>query len=345
MLRRYVFALAVAAVLVPSAQAAGPAFGVRAVGEWKLGYFVYDAKPGTTIAGKIAVSNNGNREGVVKLFATDATTGQTSGTVYKTSGEKSRDVGVWVRLPATTLRLGPNERRVVSFTVHVPAGAAPGQHVGGIVAETAQQSTGTHSKGKTNVQITVRNLAIVAVQVNVPGPRVAKLTIGAVTAGGRKGYQQVFVRITNSGNVMEKPSIALSVTDDNGASVLDSRYRLDTILPHTSIDYPVNVSKQALGAGTYRTKVVVTYDRPGGGRVVERATPRLEVTRDQVTQVFTSAAQPTPPPGTQTTAAGTRTKSGGVSPLLIVLVVAGALVLLAGGWFAATARARRRPRA
>ena len=341
MRRRFVFALAAAAVLVPSAQAAGPAFGVRAVGKWKLGYFVYDAKPGTTITGKIAVSNNGNREGVVKLFATDATTGQTSGTVYKTSGEKPRDVGVWVTLPATTLRLGPKERRVVPFTIHVPAGAAPGEHVGGIVAETAQQSTGTHSKGKTNVQITVRNLAIVAVQVNVPGPKVAKLTIGAVTAGGRKGYQQVFVRIANTGNVMAKPSVALSVSDAKGNSVLAGRYSLDTILPHTSIDYPVNITKKALGAGSYSTKVEIAYDRPGGGRIVERARPRLEVTSDQVGQVFTSATPPTPPPGSA--AGASSPKSGGSSPVLIVLIVAGGLVLLAGGWFAATARARRRP--
>jgi hypothetical protein len=93
-LRRLFFALAAAAVFVAPAQASGPVFGIRAVGTRKLVYFVFDAKPGTTIVGKTAVSNNGNRVGVVKLFATDATTGQTSGTVYKTSGEKARDVGV-----------------------------------------------------------------------------------------------------------------------------------------------------------------------------------------------------------------------------------------------------------
>jgi hypothetical protein len=339
MLRRLSFVLAAAAVLIPSAQASGPAFGVRAVGTWKLGYFVFDAKPGTTITGKIAVSNNGNRAGVVKLFATDATTGQTSGTVYKTSGEKPRDIGVWVTLPAATLQLGPNERRVVPFTVHIPSDAAAGQHVGGIVAETAEQSTGTHSKGKTNVQITVRNLAIVAVQVNVPGTKVAKVAIGAVTAGGRKGYQQLFVHLANTGNVMEKPIVGLAVANAAGASVFDEHYALDTILPGTAIDYPVNVSKKALGAGSYTTKVQVSYDRPGGGRVVERATPPLEVTADQVTQVFTSAAPPTPPPGGPAVSAP---KSSGGSTLLFVLFGGVGLALLAGGWFAATARARHR---
>ena len=172
------------------------------------------------------------------------------------------------------------------------------------------------------------------------GTKVAKLAIGAVTAGGRKGYQQLFVHLANTGNVMEKPTVALSVADANGASVLDERHVLDTILPHTAIDYPVNVSKKALDAGTYSTKVEVSYARPGGGRAVERATPPLEVTADQLTQVFTSAAPPTPPPGSA--AGASSPKSGGGSPLLILLVAAGGLALLAGGWFAATARARRR---
>ena len=343
-MRRLFLIVVAAAVLVPTGQAAGPAFGVRAVGNWKLGYFVYDAKPGTTVVGKIAVSNNGNREGVVKLFATDATTGQTSGTVYQTSGEKPRDVGSWVVLPATTLRLGPNERRVVPFTVRVPVGAAAGQHVGGIVAETAQQSTGTHSKGKTNVQITVRNLAIVAVQVNVPGPKIAKLEIGPVSAGGRKGYQQLLVRIANDGNVMVKPRLALVVTNTEGNRVFDDHFLLDTVLPHTAIDYPVNVTKKALGAGSYRTQVELSYAPPGGGKTLFTvATPTLEVTPEQVAQIFTSAAAPTPPPGSPAAAAPAAKGSGGLSAVLIGLLVVGGLALLAGGWFAATARARRKP--
>jgi hypothetical protein len=139
---------------------------------------------------------------------------------------------------------------------------------------------------------------------------------------------------------MEKPNGAIAVSDDKGRGVLAGHFQLDTILPHTSIDYPVNVTKEALGAGAYTTNIAVSYRGVDGGRTVERATPGLEVTSVQVTQVFTSAAPPTPPPGS---AAGpVSQKSGGVSPVLIVFVVGGGLALLAGGWFAATARARRR---
>jgi hypothetical protein len=355
MLRRLTLAALIAAAFAPPAEAAGPAFGIRALGHSKVGYFVYDAKPGTRAAGKVQITNTGDRVGTVKLFAADATTGQTSGAVYLTSGEKRHDVGAWVRLPATQLELGPGETRVVPFTVVVPSGAAVGQHVGGIVAETAQRATGPKSKGKANVQITVRNLAIVAVQVNVPGPTVSRFSILGVRAGGRKGYQQVLVRMRNDGNVMSKPSGTLTIEDAKGNQVLSSRFQLDTFLPRTTIDYPVNVTKKALDVGTYSTRVALSYGAGGGHRVVQ-ASPTLRVTPANASQVFTSAAPPTPTPtgtGTKTTASGGPTAApapdssvsdsgGGLSTgLIVVLAVAGGLALLGAGYLLALRTARK----
>jgi Bacterial protein of unknown function (DUF916) len=352
MLRRLTLAVLIAAAFAPAAHASSPAFGIRALVHSKLGYFVYDAKPGTRVTGKVQITNTGDRVGTVKLFAADATTGQTSGTVYLTSGEKRHDVGAWVRLPAARLELGPGETRIVPFTVVVPSGVAIGQHVGGIVAETAQQATGPKSKGKANVQITVRNLAIVAVQVNVPGPTVSRFSILGVHAGGRKGYQQVLVRMRNDGNVMAKPSGSITIEDSKGNQVLSQDFQLDTFLPQTTIDYPVNVTKQALDVGTYSTRVKLSY---GGSKVV-RASPTLRVTPANVSQVFTSAAQPTLPPagtGTQTTASGgptaapgpasTGDSEGGGLPtgLIVALAVVGGLALLGAGYFLALRTARK----
>jgi hypothetical protein len=339
--RRVVLLIAVFAFAAP-AHAAGPAFGIRAVGKWKLGYFVFDAKPGTRIEGKVAISNNGDRAGDVKLFATDATTGQTSGTVYETSGEKPRDVGAWITLPATKLNLGPNERRIVPFTVFVPAGAGAGQHVGGIVAETGAQSTSPQSKGKASVQVTVRNLAIVAVQVNLPGPEVARFTLGKVTVGGRRGFQQVFVRLTNVGNVLAKPTLDTTITDAKGGVVLTKRLQLDTVLPHTSIDYPITVSKKALAAGTYHAQVALSYAKPGGGRTTTKAAPTVQVTSQQVQQVFTSAKPTAAPPGQTVAAPAAKSSGGGLSPLVFVLAAIAGIAILAAVWFAATAHARKK---
>src|SRR5436305_13555490 len=99
------FAVLVAAQAATAAKAApkAPSFALRplkydpALPATKS-YFVLDTQPGATITDKIRVSNVGNRAGRLKLYAVDATTGQTSGTVYKNGTAPRRDAGAWIRL-------------------------------------------------------------------------------------------------------------------------------------------------------------------------------------------------------------------------------------------------------
>jgi hypothetical protein len=259
--------------------------------------------------------------------------------------------------------------------VHVPRGTPAGQHVGGIAAETVGVAESPSSKGKTNVQIKIRNLSIVAVEVNVPGRLVARLAIGGIKAGGRHGYQQLLVHLRNSGNVMLKPRGTLSVEDGRGRRVAQQRFVLDTMLPGTEIDYPVNVTKRGLGAGSYRARVRIAYaGLGGGGRSVAVAQPSFRITPAQQNEVFRPAAPATPPPK-PTPTASTRTtrasgpaakpkphvttarttpapppaavaapaaKSGsGTSTATIVLLALGGVLLLGLGYVGATWRVRR----
>src|SRR5579862_6980426 len=181
-----VLALAPAAVASAAKAPAGPIFGLRAVGNPKLGYFVYPVSAGTTLHGAVIVTNTGDQLGTVKLYSADATTGATTGTVYLTDAAP-KGVGTWITVGSSSLTLAPGAHKVVPFTVHVPSASKAGQFVGGIVAETERRAQGPKSSHKTNVQITVRNLSIVAVEVDVPGAQVAKFAIGGVTTGGSQG--------------------------------------------------------------------------------------------------------------------------------------------------------------
>src|SRR3954468_510697 len=171
-MRRLLGIVLLALALAPAATAATkqPVFGLRASGNPKLGYFVYPLKPGAVRSGAVIVSNSGTAPGTVKLFTTDATTGRTTGTVYLTN-RKARGTGTWITLTRKSLFLRPGQHTVVRFIARAPAGAKPGQWVGGIVAETSRRVTGAKSKQKASVQIKIRDLTIVAVQVNVPGPQ------------------------------------------------------------------------------------------------------------------------------------------------------------------------------
>jgi hypothetical protein len=298
-MRRLAATLLLALVLAPLAAAAtnAPVFGLRAVGNPKLGYFVYSLPPGSVQQGGVIISNSGTATGTVKLFAADATTGRTTGTVYLTD-RKAQHVGAWISLATTSLTLKPGQHRTVRFTVRVPANAGPGQWVGGVVAETSRQVTGPKSKQKASVQIKIRDLTIVAVQVNVPGPPLLAFKIGGVTTGGQRGFQQVITHIANTGNVLVKPRGSVTVLDKQGKTLQVLSFKMDTFLPRTAVDYPL-LLKKALPPGDYSASVRLSIPGVSGAAAkVVTAHPAFSISKQDVRQVFTSAAPQTPPPGT-----------------------------------------------
>ena len=327
-----------ALALAPAAGAAtsGPVFGLRGVGNPKLGYFVYPLAPGATRSGAVIVSNTGTAAGTVTLFTADATTGQTSGTVYQTD-TKPVAAGSWITLSSTSFRLAPGAHRRVPFTVRVPAGAKPGQWVGGIVAETSHITPSQRTKQKTSVQIRIRDLTIIAVQVNVPGPLAAAFSIGKVTTGGQRGFQQVIVHVANTGNALAKPTGKVVITTASGAVVETLTFSMDTFLPHTAIDYPI-LLRRALGAGDYHATVTLTYPSAAGGARTITAHPAFSVSRQDVAQVFTSASPTKPaPPGAPASSSGSSSRW----VVIGIAAAAGILLLLAALLLPGLLRRRR----
>jgi hypothetical protein len=341
---RRLFALALAGlVLAPAAAHAattkGPVFGLRAVGNNERGYFVYALAGGASQSGAVIVSNVGTATGTVKLFTADATTGRTTGTVYETDKQPKR-TGSWVKLSQTSLTLAPGAHQTVSFTVHVPVGTPPGEWVGGIVAETFHALTGAKSKQKANVQIKIRDLTIVAVQANVPGPQRVKFTFGRVSTGGQRGFQQVFVHISSLGNTLTKPAGKVTILDTSGKAVETLSYTMDTFLPQTAIDYPI-LLKKALAPGDYRAVTTLTAAGATGPVKTFTATEKFSVSKTDVKQVFTSASPTKAPPAVASSSSflsGNRTLYGGAA-------IGGLVVLLLLLWLLRARRQRehRRP--
>ena len=307
--------------------AIGPIFGLRAVGNPKLGYFVYPASPGTVLHGAVIVTNTGDAAGVVKIYTSDATTGSTTGAVYLTDSAPTL-AGSWIKLGSSQLSLAPGKQAKVPFVVTVPTGTAAGQFVGGIVAETVAQIAGPKSQEKANVQIKVRNLSIVAVQVNVPGPKISKFTITKATIGGSKGFQQVLVDITNDGNVLEKPSGAVTIRNTSGLPIQTIKFQMDTFLPHTSIEYPI-VLKKGLPPGNYTAKVNLAYAGASGGTQTVAATPSLVVSQASVAQVFKSTSPTKVSPGITSALKNSSSKSTTSRVKKYGPYVAAALIVLA----------------
>lgn len=257
-------------------------------------YFIFNSKSGVVIRNRVRVINSGTATGKVSLYPVDATTGQTSGAVYLNQTDPRNDVGAWISLGKAQLTLGPGQSQIVTFTITIPGQARVGQHLGGIVAENLTQpsTTPTTNPGSNTgtFHISVKNLTIIAVQVNVPGATNSILKATGFQAGGQNGYQQLLVGLSNTGTVMLKPYGTLQVTDAQDHIVENSSLKLDTFLPQTSINYPITITGPALGTGTYTAKLTLMY---GSGQTLNYK-KTFSITQQQLAQVFSSSKTQVP---------------------------------------------------
>jgi hypothetical protein len=252
--------------------------------------------PDTTLVGEILVINNGSESGTTNLYAVDATTGQTGGTVFRMQADKVSAAGSWIQLSQAELTLDAGESQLVSFTVTVPAGARSGHHVGGIVTESVDPNNGeqnTNQRGEATFNVTMKTRTAVAVQVNVAGPLVEKIEADGVYPGGSGGHQTLFLGLQNSGNAMVKPSGTLIVSDEQGQQLQNLSFQIDTFLPETKILFPISVENEALPAGSYVADVNLIYGA-SAAEVNKQITFRIsEVQNKQIFAAQEALAAPT----------------------------------------------------
>lgn len=279
-------ALAAAGPAVPDASARSPIFTLRALDVAPdVTYFVFDSRPGATVRGAVRVVNEGDKAGPVRLYGVDALTGETTGAVYRSRQDPRDDVGAWLTLPIHQFALAPGQSRVVPFRVKVPLDARPGHHLGGVVAENATLKTADRRRvGAGSFQVDVRNLSIVAVQVNVPGRRYEKLQLTDVEPGPAEGFQTLLIDMRNTGNRLLKGTGYLKVSDESGKQLKSGTFNVDTFVPGTGVSYPFAVPGQALPDGRYHATVTVRYGR---GHVAHLTT-WFTISDEQIEQVFGS---------------------------------------------------------
>jgi Bacterial protein of unknown function (DUF916) len=252
--------LALLAADAPSALA-NAVFSVQPAKRSQSGYFILAATPGAMVRSSVEVLNVGDKPGSASVYSVDGTTGQTSGAVYRSREERRKDVGSWIRLSKTKVTLAPNAHETIPFTVRVRAGAFAGAHLGGIVVQafTLTSRKILRKTKRSSFQVEIRELSIVAVEVNVPGARVIKLAITGMHASGIPGHQSLLIGLSNPGNVFVKGRGSLSVVDSSGKQVERRNFLLDTLVSHTHISYPVYTAGKSLPNGSYKGTVAVIY--------------------------------------------------------------------------------------
>ena len=180
-------------------------------GQW----FVANAEPGESTEFQVRLTNTADVEQTVKLYLADI--------VFDPQGipevtNVPTDVGTWGAFKNPTATIGPHAVSTETFTITVPEGVDPGDHVGAVVAEHAAQGSGN-----------VRSIKRIAVRlyVTLPGDATRDFVIDAVTAKKDRWFfaskLDVTVALRNTGRVRLEPVVTVDDEPTKGASLLMSQ--------------------------------------------------------------------------------------------------------------------------
>ncbi|MGW2747893.1 WxL protein peptidoglycan domain-containing protein [Streptomyces sp. NPDC001450] len=188
-------------------------------------YFYLSADPGQTLTDKVAVANKTGRPLTFRLYAADAyNTARDGGFAVRTLKERMRGVGAWAR-PATSRVTVPGHKTVtVSFTLHVPQGAEPGDHPGAIVALDERIDPGS---GK--LALGVQRAVGARVYLRVSGPTLPAISVEQVHISHHQPFVPGFgdstatigYTLRNTGNVTLDPKVELRARGLFGRTLLD----------------------------------------------------------------------------------------------------------------------------
>lgn len=257
-----IFGLSAGLIQKSSAQTAGQALEISPP------VITLTANPGETVSTRVLVRNVSSSNLVVTGEANDFVAAGEDGTpkVILDDNEASPySMKDWIAIPGR-VTLVPREIKTMNLTIRVPADASPGGHYGVI------RFTGTppNLEGQ-GVALSASLGSLILLSVN--GDVTHNLSINEFTAAkdGKKGTffeslpLQLIQRLKNDGNVHERPSGAITITNMFNKTVATFPYNPGArhILPASIRKFEQNVDSSLVNNsrlfGKYTAKLSVIY--------------------------------------------------------------------------------------
>lgn len=250
--------------LLGATQPPGPP-GIDPVNPGPNGYFEATLPPGGSEGFQMVVENLGSTVATYRIYAADATTAEVTGVSYSELGAPLSAAGSWLSIPTSTVTLAPGAHQTVAFTVTVPTGVSPGDHVAAVAAETPGSATSTQKSSNgsgASVALTTTARVVVAVVVHVPGPARMALSVGRPQFQIQNGGRQILaIPLDDTGDLLIKPLLVGSVTPCRASQpVVRIDRQLDTFVPHTAIVYPYSIEPAPLARGCYTVDLATSVD-------------------------------------------------------------------------------------
>lgn len=264
---------------VPTAEEVGrTTVGIRTASQGapdNRGKYEYEILPKKSKQDAVAVYNYSLKPVTVRLLARDATSTPEGEFTAQPSADAPQDIGAWIALSKTQLKLEPRSMTLVPFQVGVPYNATPGDHVGSILVSLLAKEPRPGSG-----DVVVEHRVGLRVYLRVPGTLKPQLSIENLEESydGRwksLGFGRATVDYTvhNTGNVRLSATQQVEILRSFGlSSASASPEALKELLPNgTAVVHQEFPSTWAVGK--VRAKVTLT---PAGLDPSVTAVPHVE---------------------------------------------------------------------
>lgn len=223
----------------------GVSFSVNPKGQVDGSFFEQKAKAGDTLELTVQFGNLGAEAIDLRTYVADVVTLTNGGLGVTTEGTTAQAPTPWIAYPAATYTLKPNEGREITFTVAIPADAAPGNYVSALVVQTADP---VPVEGTPLFDQIIQKA--VAIDITVEGDAKAALEIGAATYDASGSSPSLTVEIRNPGALRLRPAGKIVVKDASGEAILSADVAMGSVYARTDTLLQF-VLQQPLLAGSY----------------------------------------------------------------------------------------------
>lgn len=233
----------------------GLIFSVVPDEEWPNDYVELELRPGESSTFTARINTEGTDHASLVAFVGNAVNPVNGGFGVADIAAERTGAATWFTLGQESFELDPGSIDTIAVSVTVPENTAPGQYIVGLVVQTAKPLGSDQAQEGFGLLPIIRSA--MAIQITVPGDVTPGFELGAPAMTTENGVPVVSAPVTNTGNVLVKPTGTLTIASPDGTVLVTSPIEMGSVYMGNSTALQVSLPDQ-FEPGDYLISIELT---------------------------------------------------------------------------------------